>query len=208
MSCSTPPTSPTSRGASTQAPHRQSLRRSHQSRKPQSPRLTDDAVRALYREHRLPLLRYVSGLLCGDLQRAEDIVQETLVRAWMSTGVQPAGWTPSRAWLCRVAHNLVVDLTRSEQARPTVVPDHPLESQPSPIDEMGLAIERHVVMDALSRLSRPHREVLVYIYLLGCTGSDVADELGIPPGTVRSRAYYAMRELRRGWCHEGQVRSR
>src|SRR3954464_10618314 len=111
MSRSTSPPSPTpstSRGASTPTPHRQSIRRPRQSRKPQPSRLTDDTVRTLYREHRLPLLRYVSGLLRGDLQRAEDIVQETLVRAWMSTGVQPAGWTPSRAWLCRVAHNLVV----------------------------------------------------------------------------------------------------
>jgi RNA polymerase sigma-70 factor, ECF subfamily len=202
----TPPTSPTTGDASlATSTHRQPLRRPNQSRKPQSSRSTDDAVRRLYQEHRQPLLRYVSGLLRGDRQRAEDIVQETLLRAWMSTGVQPTGWTPSRGWLCRVAHNLVVDLTRSEQARPTVLPDHPLEYQPAPVDEVGQAIERHVVMDALSRLSRPHREVLVYVYLLGCTGSDTANELGIPPGTVRSRVHYAMRELRRSWGHQRQV---
>ena len=202
---STPPASGTSRGPSTSAPQRQPLRRSHQSKRPQPSPLADDAVRRLCREHRLPLLRYVSGLLRGDLQRAEDIVQETLVRAWMSTGVQPSGWTPSRAWLCRVAHNLVIDLTRSEQARPDMITDHPLEAHPAPVDEMGRAIERHMVMDALSRLSHPHREVLVYVYLLGCTGSDTADELGIPAGTVRSRVYYAMRELRRNFGPQRQV---
>jgi RNA polymerase sigma-70 factor (ECF subfamily) len=205
LSPGTAPTSGTSHGASATASPRQPLRPSHASKRPQLSSLADDAVRRLYREHRLPLLRYVSGLLRGDLQRAEDIVQETLVRAWVSTGVQPAGWTPSRAWLCRVAHNLVIDLTRSEQARPDMVSDHPLESHPSPVDEMGRAIERHMVMEALSRLSHPHREVLVYVYLLGCTGSDTADELGIPPGTVRSRVYYAMRELRRSCGPQRQV---
>lgn len=157
----------------------------------------DGSVRKLYEEHHGPLMRYVSGLLRGDRQRAEDFVQETLVRAWTSIPDQPPGWTPSRAWLFRVAHNLVIDWARREQARPEVHHEHSLETHPEPVDPMREADERRFLVHALSRLSRPHREVLFYVYILGCTGPDAAHALGIPPGTVKSRTHNALRELRR-----------
>jgi RNA polymerase sigma-70 factor, ECF subfamily len=157
----------------------------------------DESIRRLYEEHHGPLLRYVSGLLRGDRQRAEDFVQETLVRAWLSTADQPPGWSPSRAWLIRVAHNLVIDWSRRERTCPEFQHEHTLEKHAEPVDPMSEAVQRRFLVHVLSRLSHPHREVLFYVYMLGCTGADVANALGIPPGTVKSRTHHAIRELRR-----------
>ncbi|NEA98862.1 sigma-70 family RNA polymerase sigma factor [Streptomyces sp. SID13726] len=157
----------------------------------------DACIRRLYEEHHGPLLRYVSGLLRGDRQRAEDFVQETLVRAWLSIADQPEGWQPSRAWLIRVAHNLVVDWSRREKTRPELQHEQALEQHTEPVDPMSQAVHRRFLVSALSRLSPSHREVLFYVYVLGCTGPDAADALGIPPGTVKSRTHHAIRELRR-----------
>ena len=156
----------------------------------------DASFRELYEQHHGPLLRYVSRLLRGDQQRAEDFVQETLLRAWLSSAEQPPDWSPSRAWLFRVAHNLVVDWTRREQTRPEYHQEL-LDSHAEPVDPIGQAMHRHFLVHALSRLSLPHREVLFYVYLLGWTGPDAAHALSIPPGTVKSRTHHAIRELRR-----------
>ncbi|PIM69097.1 hypothetical protein CTU88_30000 [Streptomyces sp. JV178] len=156
----------------------------------------DGPVRELYARHRGPLLRYVNGLLRGDLQRAEDFVQETLLRAWLSIADQPPEWSPSRAWLFRVAHNLVVDWTRREQSRPQVHLEL-LETHAEPVDPISQAVHRCFLVNALSRLSPPHREILFYVYVLGWTGPDAAHALSIPPGTVKSRTHHALRELRR-----------
>ncbi|WP_200301622.1 sigma-70 family RNA polymerase sigma factor [Streptomyces adelaidensis] len=157
----------------------------------------DGAVRKLYEDHHGPLLRYVCGLIRGDRQRAEDFVQETLLRAWQSTANQPPGWTPSRAWLMRVAHNLVIDWARRERPHTEITHEHTLEHHAETVDPMSQAVQRRFMVHALSRLSHSHREVLFYVYVLGCTGSDAADALGIPPGTVKSRTHHAIRELRR-----------
>ncbi|BBC32463.1 Sigma-70 region 2 [Streptomyces graminofaciens] len=157
----------------------------------------DGSIRRLYEEHHGPLLRYVSGLIRGDRQRAEDFVQETLVRAWLSTENQPPGWSPSRSWLMRVAHNLVIDWARRERPHTEIQHEHTLEEHAETVDPMSQAVQRRFLVHALSRLSHPHREVLFYVYVLGCTGPDAADALGIPPGTVKSRTHHAIRELRR-----------
>ncbi|GCB43611.1 sigma-70 family RNA polymerase sigma factor [Streptomyces sp. NL15-2K] len=156
----------------------------------------DGFVRELYERHHGPLLRYVSGLLRGDRQRAEDFVQETLLRAWLSSADQPPGWSASRAWLFRVAHNLVVDWTRREQTRPEFHQEL-LETHAEAVDPISQAVHRCFLVNALSRLSQPHREILFYVYVLGWTGPDAADALSIPPGTVKSRTHHALRELRR-----------
>lgn len=156
----------------------------------------DGSFRELFERHHGPLLRYVSRLLGGDRPRAEDFVQETLLRAWLSSAEQPPDWSPSRAWLFRVAHNLVVDWTRRERVRPEYHQEL-LESHSEPVDPIGQAVHRRFLVHALSRLSLPHREVLFYVYVLGWSGPDAAHALSIPPGTVKSRTHHALQELRR-----------
>jgi RNA polymerase sigma-70 factor (ECF subfamily) len=165
------------------------------SRPAPSSALDEQEVRHLHEQQRPHLLRYATSLT-HDPQRAEDIVQETLLRAWLCAAQQPPGWRPTRAWLFRVAHNLVVDHHRREQTRRETPHEHALEAEASPVDEADQAIQRRFVVQALSRLSPPHRETLVHVYLLDRTGPDAAQALGIPPGTVKSRVHHALRELR------------
>jgi RNA polymerase sigma-70 factor, ECF subfamily len=67
----------------------------------------EDLIRALYAEHAGPLLRYAMHLMSGDRQRAEDIVQETLLRAWQHP--EAIADRPARPWLFAVARNLAID---------------------------------------------------------------------------------------------------
>ena len=84
-----------------------------------SERLADDAfIRALYAEHGGALLRYALHLTGGDRQRAEDLVQETIVRAWRHPDALSD--RPARPWLFAVARNLAVDAHRARQARTMV----------------------------------------------------------------------------------------
>ncbi|MFI2234648.1 sigma-70 family RNA polymerase sigma factor [Streptomyces chrestomyceticus] len=169
---------------------------------PVPPPLTEERVTALVLSYRQTLLRYVTGLLPADPQRAEDVVQETLLRAWLESDLSrvgsarhEAGWEPGLPWLFRVARNVVIDWSRRDRSRPAVPTGLPPETA-GPADEIARVVERTHVVELLAQLSRPHREVLVYTYLLGCSGPDTAHALGIPPGTVKSRLHHAMHRLR------------
>jgi RNA polymerase sigma-70 factor (ECF subfamily) len=135
-------------------------------------------------------------MLHGDTHRAEDIVQETLLRAWLHAAQEPPGWEPGRAWLRTVARNLVIDHSRREGNRTTGHHIDSLESKPAPGDELGQLIQRRFLVQVLSQLSKPHREILVHTYLLDRSGPETARTLGIPEGTVKSRLHHAMRALR------------
>uniref|UniRef100_UPI001F2288C6 sigma-70 family RNA polymerase sigma factor n=1 Tax=Thermomonospora amylolytica TaxID=1411117 RepID=UPI001F2288C6 len=150
-------------------------------------------MRALYAEHGGPLLGYALRLTQGDRQQAEDIVQETLLRAWR----HPDALTgrPVRPWLFTVARNLAVDAHRARQSRP---PETGLSEQaPLPAeDDLDRALESWTVAEALADLSPAHRAVILETYYRGRSVAEAARVLGIPPGTVKSRTYYALRALR------------
>ena len=132
----------------------------------------------------------------GDRARAEDIVQETLIRAWQHPEAIRAERGPVRPWLYTVAHHLVVDGVRARRARPPEVADALLEQVPTHEDDIDRAVESWAMADALSELRPQHREVLVELYYRGRSVRDAAEVLRIPEGTVKSRTYYALRALR------------
>jgi RNA polymerase sigma-70 factor (ECF subfamily) len=150
-------------------------------------------VRTLYAEHAGPLLRYALHLTSGDRQRAEDIVQETLLRAWLHPDA--IAERPARPWLFAVARNLAVDAYRARKARPREVGESALELIPAP-DEADRALESWAVADALQTLRPDHRAVLLETYYRGSSVAEAATVLGIPPGTVKSRTFYALRALK------------
>lgn len=147
-----------------------------------------------YREQVVALHAYVNRLLGGDGYRAEDIVQETLLRCWRTYGT--AGGTLLRPWLFTVARNLVIDSHRSRKARPREVDSADrLEQEPAESDDVESLLTSVVVTEAMKTLSAAHRETLYETYFLGNTLEETAQILGLPVGTVKSRMYYGLRAL-------------
>jgi len=155
----------------------------------------DEALlRALLDEHGSALLGYATRLT-GDRALAEDVVQETLVRAWRHAAKLDPERGPVRPWLFTVAKNVVIDQARARQARPAEVGDTALQAVPAG-DELERAVETWTVAEALASLSADHRAVLLETYYRGSSVAEAAARLGIPAGTVKSRAFYALRELK------------
>ncbi|MER6947940.1 sigma-70 family RNA polymerase sigma factor [Nonomuraea sp. NPDC005983] len=152
-------------------------------------------VSTLYREYHRPLLAFVVRLTGGDRQWAEDVVQETMIRAWRSAEQLDPGADSLMPWLATVARRIVIDDRRRREARPQESGDGPLESVPVP-DEMEALLHQVVVSEALKALSPAHREILNETILRDRSVNDAAEALGIPVGTVKSRVYYAVRALR------------
>jgi RNA polymerase sigma-70 factor (ECF subfamily) len=162
----------------------------------------EESLRALYDAHAAVLLAYALRLTDGDRVRAEDIVQETLLRAWRNLDRLDPETGPVRPWLFTVARHLVIDAHRARSARPAEVGEAMLTSVPS-LDELEGTLDRIIVTDALDSLSREHRAVIVETYYRGRTVGDAARVLGIPPGTVKSRCYYALRALKLALAERG-----
>jgi RNA polymerase sigma-70 factor, ECF subfamily len=150
-------------------------------------------LRALHDEHGADLWRYVVRLT-GDHQLAHDIVQEALLRAWQRPGVLANGHTSPRAWLFTVARNLVIDNQRSARVRREV--PHEQLPEASRGDHTEGVLNSWLVSDALAQLSHDHRTVIVHAYYGRRTVADIATDLGLAPGTVKSRLHYALRALK------------
>src|SRR5690242_13948114 len=86
----------------------------------------DAAIRQLYARHAPALRRYV-GRFCPDRASADDIVQETFIRAWRHLPQLSSGDLPVRPWLFRVARNLLIDAYRAARSRPVTVWPQPAE---------------------------------------------------------------------------------
>lgn len=154
----------------------------------------EQAVRALYDRYGAALLGYVCGLVSGDRQRAEDVVQETFLRAWRSPDVLRSA--SPRGWLFTVARNIVIDTHRARASRAPEVLTEPTAETVTDDGGIAQALMRFEVLEALESLSAAHRDVIVLVYYQGRSMADAAVALGIPEGTVKSRCYYAMRSLR------------
>jgi RNA polymerase sigma-70 factor (ECF subfamily) len=158
-------------------------------------RAADALVKGFYEENAAFMITYVTGLL-NDRHLAEDVVQETMLRAWRHCEGFSSEKGSVRGWLIRVAHNIAMDKLRMRRSRPIEVAE---TSGPEPQvgDHAEAVVTALHIQQALARLSPAHRDVLEQVYLKGLTAGEAATVLGIPEGTVFSRAYYGLRTLRR-----------
>src|SRR3989442_769273 len=157
----------------------------------------DDAelLRVLHAEHGDALFAYALRMCSGDRQRAEDLVQETLLRAWQHPDALDPERGSVRAWLFTTARNLAIDAWRRRSVRVGEVVTDALPEAPSD-DETDRTVEAWLIAEALARLTPAHREVLIECFYQGRSVAEAAPRLGVPPGTVKSRTHYALRSLR------------
>jgi RNA polymerase sigma-70 factor, ECF subfamily len=163
----------------------------------------EQLLRTLFDDHAGALLAYALRLVDGDRGRAEDVVQETLLRAWRHPEAMAPDRGSPRPWLFAVARRLAVDAHRRRVARPREVGDDALATLPDAVDDVERALESWLVADALRALSPAHREVLLHTYFRGRTVSEAAHELGVPEGTIKSRTHYALQALRLALLERG-----
>jgi RNA polymerase sigma-70 factor (ECF subfamily) len=162
-----------------------------------------EALRALSDAHAEALRRFVVHLT-GNPAGADDIVQETLLRAWRTPAIMAQPAESARSWLFTVARNLVIDEFRSARRRHELTTDQLPERIERDRTE-GL-FEALLVEEALGALAYEHRAVIVHGYYGGRSVAEIAAVLGIPEGTVKSRMHYGLRALRLALQEKGVTR--
>ena len=151
------------------------------------------AFEDLYRRYARPVFGLALRRL-GDRGRAEDAVQETFASIWRSAGSYRPERGPGAPWLYAVARNAIVDRARARTESPAEIPDEAADA-PGPADrtEQGWIAWR--VHRALEELPEREREVIALAYWSGLSQSEVAEFLGIPLGTVKTRTRAALGRL-------------
>ncbi len=148
-------------------------------------------VREAYAAHAGELYGFAVRSL-GDTGLAEEAVQETFVRAWRAGDRFDPSLGSLRTWLFAILRNVVIDLSRARASRPGVA-EGGIEQSVDPLEEALLSWQ---VEEALRRIGEGHRQVLIETYYRGRPYAEVAAQLGVPEGTIKSRVYYGLRALR------------
>jgi RNA polymerase sigma-70 factor (ECF subfamily) len=159
--------------------------------------LDDVAIRAAYTAHAGELYGFAYRSL-GDSGLAEEAVQETFVRAWRAAERFDEQLGSMRTWLFSILRHVVIDLARARSARPPLASADDVEDVvPATTDDaFDRALVSWQIEEALRRIGADHRRVLLETYFRGRRYAEVAEDLGIPEGTVKSRVYYALKAVR------------
>jgi RNA polymerase sigma-70 factor (ECF subfamily) len=155
----------------------------------------DDSGDAWLAAYQRPLVGFVLPIVNGDLQAAEDVVQETMLRGWQHADeLRPE---QAASWLHKVARNIAIsNYHRRRRARPREMPLDEA-SVPAAGDGLDGMVDAMVIASALDALTTDHRQVIVELYYRRRSVAEVAELLSIPEGTVRSRCFYGLRALRK-----------
>jgi RNA polymerase sigma-70 factor (ECF subfamily) len=151
----------------------------------------DRDVREAYAAHSGELYGFAVRSL-GDPGLAEEAVQETFLRAWKAGERFDPEIGSLRTWLFAILRNVVIDLGRARNSRPRVA-EGGVEPSVEPLEQALLAWQ---VEEAMRRIGDDHRKVLLETHFRARPYSEVAEELGVPEGTIKSRVYYGLKALR------------
>jgi RNA polymerase sigma-70 factor (ECF subfamily) len=154
---------------------------------------SQEAVREFYSRYATAVYSWVRKLT-GDPIRSEDLVQEIFLRAWQRAKTYDPSRGPVGAWLYGIARNCVADFVRKNREQ-LGIPEQELAKQATSLDLEAFWIGG-IVARALESLSFEHRQVLELAYFEHLTQREIADKLGIPVGTVKSRTFKALRKMR------------
>ncbi|SDL59757.1 sigma-70 family RNA polymerase sigma factor [Arthrobacter sp. ok362] len=154
--------------------------------------LDEDVVAAIYRDHGTALKRFVLSA-SRDPQLADDVVQETVLRVWQQA---PQITGSLRSYLFRTARNIMIDNYRKAQRRPQEAGERDVADLVGGAGRIDDLLNKVLMEEALLRLTAEHREVLVALHYRRYTVQEASAQLKIPSGTVKSRAFYAVRALR------------
>ena len=160
---------------------------------------------ALHTEHYDVLMSFVLRYV-RNREQAEDAVQETMLRAWRNIDTVRPDDAAVRSYLLTIARNVLTDMWRAERRRPMLVRDDAAIAAAPSLDDVESALEGHLVAAALDRLSTEHREVVNALYYDGLSVTEAATKFTVPQGTIKSRAYYAVRALRAAFEEMGVLR--
>ncbi|MET7398195.1 sigma-70 family RNA polymerase sigma factor [Dactylosporangium sp. NPDC005572] len=156
----------------------------------------EERMRTLYEATAKPLLWYLLKLTSGRRQLAEDLLQETFLRAWRFVDRLPTNPGQARSWLFTVAKRVAIDAARADRVRPLEMSVADMEIFAGIADPTESVVNVGLIRGILQKVSHRHREVLVEVYLRGASLREAAEQFGVPLGTARSRAFYALRSAR------------
>ena len=171
--------------------------------------LSSDDVQAAYRTHAGELYRFLLRGL-GERWAAQDVLQETFLKAWRAADRFDPTRSSVRVWLFGIARHAMIDHARASQVRPwqRLLLDGPVLALSAEMaaDPSEALVEQWFVEEALCRVSEQHRVAITLTHLEGRPYEEVAAELGIPVGTLRSRVFYGLRALRVAALEMGATR--
>jgi RNA polymerase sigma-70 factor (ECF subfamily) len=149
-------------------------------------------VREAYAAHSGELYGFAVRSL-SDAGLAEEAVQETFLRAWKAGERYDPEIGSLRTWLFAILRNVVIDLGRARASRPRVGPEAGIEPSVEPLEQALVAWQ---VEEAMRRIGEDHRQVLLETHFRARPYAEVAEEMGVPEGTIKSRVYYGLKALR------------
>jgi RNA polymerase sigma-70 factor (ECF subfamily) len=161
----------------------------------------EEAFRALFRRYG-PLAKGLAFRVVRQSSMAEEIVQEAFLALWRDPGAYREDRGSFRSWLLATVHHRAVDLVRREEAQRRrgqerrSAPAFEEDIADSVVERVDLAETRERVREALEDIPAPQRQVLEFMYFEGKSQTEIAKELGLPLGTVKSRTVLGMRRLR------------
>lgn len=162
-----------------------------------------DALGMLYERYSRAIYSF-SLRIVGDAQVAEEILQEVFVRAWQQGGSFQSARGTLITWLLSITHNLSIDEVRRRKRRPQKAESEEPETILATLADDGSNVEEEVwlsslrvsIQDALKQLPAAQREAIELAYFQGLTQREIAETLGEPLGTIKTRMRLGMLKLR------------